>query len=81
MGLRGQRKFICGECHQATFFKLYEINKAARIRCSACGSARLEHSPESKGRDELARAQDVLVDGGTPSIRPARLHRPWRAGE
>lgn len=63
---RGQKKYRCGGCNTESFHHWIELNRAARLRCPACGSARMELvTPEA--RREAADAQAVRVEGGTPS--------------
>ncbi len=41
---KGKQLFRCGECQAARFVHWTELNRAARLRCAGCGSARMEVS-------------------------------------
>lgn len=42
MGRRGQFKWKCLDCKAETFFERRELIRAARPKCSACGSVAIE---------------------------------------
>lgn len=63
---RGRKKYRCDECDVESFHHWVELNRAARLRCPACGSARMELVTKA-AKDEAAAAQAVRVEGGTPS--------------
>lgn len=75
MGRRGQRMYQCGECKGRSYHHWIERNRAARMRCPGCGSARLELVSD-EAKKEAAEAQQVRVDGHasmtTPPARPNR---------
>jgi DNA-directed RNA polymerase subunit RPC12/RpoP len=54
---RNKRLYRCDECDKLTFFSKREENRVARIRCPACGSARLVVS--RRGADLQAKANDA----------------------
>jgi DNA-directed RNA polymerase subunit RPC12/RpoP len=56
----GKRLYNCGECGKGTFFTRREENRAGRLRCTACGSARLTMSAE--GAERQAKTNDAKVD-------------------
>lgn len=56
----GKRRYTCGECGAHTFFSRLEENRAARLRCNACGSARLEMS--ELGAERQAATNDEKRD-------------------
>lgn len=66
MAKRGTRKYRCGECGEAQFKHWVERNRAKRLTCIACGSARMELTSDEAKRD-AARLGDIVVGGGTPS--------------
>ena len=47
---RGSILHVCVDCSKKTFFSKRELDRAAKIRCSACGSGRLEVSCEGAGK-------------------------------
>lgn len=63
---RGQKKYRCGECSVESFHHWIEANRAAGVRCPACGSRRME-LVTTEAKQEAAAAQAIRVDGGTPS--------------
>jgi DNA-directed RNA polymerase subunit RPC12/RpoP len=71
---RGRRKYRCEECKEESFHHWIERNRAARMRCPACGSARLELcSPEARqdqaslNRVRLAGHPDMSPPPGKPN--------------
>ena len=60
--MRGQRKYRCGECKAESFHHWIERNRAARMRCPGCGSARLELVTK-EAKEEAADLQRVRVEG------------------
>ena len=72
---RGYRKYRCDECKEESFHHWIERNRAARLRCPGCGSARME-LVSAEGKEESARLQDNRYEGSrsmTPA--PARPNR------
>ena len=59
---RGQKKYKCGECGAESFHHWIELNRAARLRCPGCGSARMELVTQ-EARKEAAAAMDNQVFG------------------
>ena len=75
MSRRGTRKYRCGECSAESFHHWIERNRAARLRCPACGSARMD-LVTAEARDDAASLQRVRVAGhpdmtNPPATRPA----------
>ena len=73
VGTRGKRLYRCLECGRGTFFSHREENRAGRLRCSACGSARLEVSKMGGDRradsdDQRRVVADRLDANGTGSV-------------
>lgn len=66
MARRGTKKYKCGECGVESWHHWIERNRAARLRCTACGSARMELVSEA-AKEETATASTVRVKGGTRS--------------
>jgi DNA-directed RNA polymerase subunit RPC12/RpoP len=71
-----KRLYTCGECGKGTYFDRREESRAGRLRCSACGSARLTMSEMGSGRqadaNDAARAANDKIDrDGTGSVVPA----------
>ena len=54
---RGKRRYSCDECGAMTFFTKREEDRAARLRCNGCGSARLMVS--QAGAKRLVEANDA----------------------
>lgn len=70
-----RRLYRCLECGKGTMFTKREEDRAARLRCSACGSARLEMS--AMGAERLVDANDAgrearaaIERNGSSSILP-----------
>ena len=63
---RGKRKYLCDDCKVESMHHWIELNRAARMRCPACGSSRLE-LVTAEAKDEAANRQAVRVTGGTHS--------------
>lgn len=59
---RGQKKYRCDECKAESFHHWIERNRAARLRCPACGSARMD-LVSREARAEAVAAQQVRVLG------------------
>lgn len=57
---RGKRRYTCMECGKFTFFSKREEDRAAKLRCTGCGSGRLEVS--KAGNDRMVDAQDAIRD-------------------
>ena len=66
MAKTGQRKYRCEECKATQFEHWTARVRAARIRCTACGSARMELTSDAAKQD-CKRLQDIRASGGTPS--------------
>ena len=66
MARKGYRKYVCDECRAESWHHWIERNRASRLRCTGCGSARLELVSD-EAKDEAADLQAVRVGGGTPS--------------
>lgn len=64
--MKGRRKYRCGECKTETFHHWIALNRAGRLRCPGCGSARME-LVSTEAKNEAAERQQVRVAGGTPS--------------
>lgn len=64
MGLRGSSWFRCDECRKLSLFTVREQNRAGRIRCTGCGSARLT----------------VSAEGAAKQARPVRWSSPCKSG-
>jgi DNA-directed RNA polymerase subunit RPC12/RpoP len=63
--MRGRKKYRCDECKQDSLHHWIELNRAARLRCPGCGSARMA-LVTAEARAEAAGCQAVRVAGGTP---------------
>ena len=50
----GQRKFVCDDCGEATYFTMRTRHHAARPRWRYCGSLALDPSKQSAVADEIA---------------------------
>lgn len=59
---RGFKKYACDECKAESNHHWIERNRAARLRCPACGSARME-LVTVEAQNEAALAQRVRVEG------------------
>jgi DNA-directed RNA polymerase subunit RPC12/RpoP len=71
-----KRLYRCLDCQKGTLFTPREENRAARLRCSACGSARLEVSAaggkhQTDALDARREAQERMDENGSGSILPA----------
>ena len=64
--MKGRRKYRCDECRNESFHHWVEINRAARLRCPACGSARMDMTNDEAKKD-AASLQAVRV-AGHPSM-------------
>lgn len=49
----GQFKWVCLDCKAETWLERRELIRAARPRCSACGSISLEPSKSSEAKSRL----------------------------
>lgn len=66
MSKKGSRLYECGECKARSIHHWIELNRAARLKCPACGSARMELvSKEAKA--DARSLQGIRVAGGTAS--------------
>lgn len=61
-GKKGNRLYRCDECKAESFHHWIELNRAARLRCPACGSARMDLVSE-KAKEDAADLQAVRVVG------------------
>lgn len=77
MAKRGIRKYVCDECKAESFHHWIERNRAARMRCPACGSARLELVTK-EGKDEAAQAQRNRVLGNRNTTASTTIKRDAR---
>lgn len=60
---RGKRLYRCDECKAASYFTRNEENRAGRLRCPGCGSARLEVSAlGASAMAESRNAQLSMID-------------------
>jgi len=53
MGISRQRKFVCLDCDEHTYFTRLERSRRARMNCISCGSYRLEPATIGAKRDIL----------------------------
>ena len=65
---RGKKKYRCGECKFESYHHWIELNRAARLRCPACGSARMELVTK-EAKDDQANAA-LFRDGTRSTMRP-----------
>lgn len=56
---KDKRKYQCQECQACQYVHWTELNRAARLRCTACGSVRME--PHSRGAKEDRHLGDLNV--------------------
>lgn len=66
---RGTKKYRCEDCGAESWHHWIERNRAARMRCTGCGSSRLEMVTK-KAKDEAVAAQTVGVVGHRDMTRP-----------
>ena len=69
MARKGFRKYRCDECKEESFHHWIERNRAARLRCPGCGSARMELVAE-EAKKEAADLQAVRVVGNRHMTQP-----------
>lgn len=69
MSAAGRRKYRCEECKAESWHHWTARNRAARIRCTACGSARLELVTK-EAKDDQASLNQVRVAGHPDMTRP-----------
>ena len=62
MSTKGRRTYLCDECKERSMHHWIEKNRAARMRCPACGSARLELVSD-EAKQEQADQQKARVEG------------------
>lgn len=62
MGRRGKHKYVCDECKAESWHHWIELNRAARPKCPACGSSRIEPCTAA-ARDAAVLAQTARVFG------------------
>lgn len=70
MARYGSRWFRCDECQKLNKFSVREQNRAGRLRCTGCGSARLTVS--SAGADRQAEINAAIAE---QTARTERLTR------
>jgi DNA-directed RNA polymerase subunit RPC12/RpoP len=75
--LHGRRKYRCTDCSAEEFVHKRELSRAARLRCSSCGSTRLEPVTKEGRNDVLDRATAAelgptgsMVRSSDSSLRP-----------
>lgn len=70
-GKKGKRLHKCGECGHTQYVHWTAAERAARVRCEACGSARMEMSTggakAAAERLAAARQRAARIDGNTPA--------------
>ena len=69
MPKKGCRKYRCEECQEESFHHWIERNRAARLRCPGCGSARMD-LVTAEARADAADLQGVRVAGHPDMTRP-----------
>jgi DNA-directed RNA polymerase subunit RPC12/RpoP len=75
MAKRGSRLYVCDECKERSLHHWIERNRASRMRCPACGSARLE-LVSAEARQEQADLNRVRLQGHPAMTEPpARPHK------
>lgn len=57
--LSGRYKYICLDCHEATWFTRRERMKRGGMLCNYCGSRGLEPSKASKGPEAIRAGHDA----------------------
>jgi len=62
MARRGYRKYVCKECKAESWHHWLERNRAARMRCPACGSLQLDFASAEARKDAIS-LQRVRVQG------------------
>jgi len=70
MALKGQRKFICLDCEEETYFSTKERCSHFRIKCRWCGSTAIEPSPVSKVKKEI---QQESTNKKNPYLKKATI--------
>jgi hypothetical protein len=60
--------YECDECHVRMFISYLEVNRAARPRCTGCGSARLDLVSDD-ARDDRARLNRERLKGTGGSLK------------
>ncbi len=60
--MRGKRKYRCQECGECSMHHWIERNRAARMRCPGCGSARLD-LVSAEAQADQADLNRVRLDG------------------
>ena len=71
---KGYRKYRCEECKAEELHHWIERNRAARMRCTACGSARLELVTEAAKADQRS-LNSVAVSGALHMTDPMWKHQ------
>lgn len=71
-----KRLYRCMECGKGTLFSRREENRAARLRCTGCGSARLEMSnmgaeKQKKANQTMQEVKERINSNESGSIIPA----------
>lgn len=74
---KGKKLYRCDECKVARFVHWTETAQAARLRCRACGSARMEISvmgaeDQARLNAEAADRRSATLEKGTGSAVPVR---------
>jgi DNA-directed RNA polymerase subunit RPC12/RpoP len=73
--MKGRRLYRCDECRAESYHHWVERNRAARMRCPACGSCRLELVSEEAKQDQASLNQ-VRVAGHRSMTLPPDTHDP-----
>ena len=74
---KGTKKYRCEECQAESFHHWIELNRAARLRCPACGSARMEMVAR-EAKEDAASLQQVRVEGHRDMTLPSDTHNSKR---
>lgn len=77
MSKSGRRLYECDECKVKSQHHWVEKNRAARMRCPACGSARLELVSQ-EAKDDAISLQQVSIVGHPDMTRPRHELNPKR---
>lgn len=76
---KGYRKYRCEECKAESFHHWVEKNRAARIRCPGCGSARLEAvTREAKEEEIIGNLNRVEGEVERPGVVLGKSHTRHR---
>ena len=52
---KGAYKYVCEECNYETWFGPHERRRSAVLRCTGCGSIRINPSKRSRAKKDLTR--------------------------